>query len=104
VADDETRTKLAQKTIAEGLSVRAVEALARLSGGGIIPGGTKRAIAPKSFKAAARKLRRLLATNVRVKRSKDRNKIEIEFADEADLERIYRVLTGDEKPLVRNMD
>jgi ParB family chromosome partitioning protein len=104
VADDETRIKLAQKTVAENLSVRAVETLARLSGGGFIPGGGKRAVSPKSFKAAARKLRRLLATNVRVKRSKDRNKIEIEFVDEADLERIYRTLTGDEKPLVRNAD
>jgi len=102
VKDEETQVKLAQKVVDEGLSVRATEALARFSGGGIVPGSAKRPVSPKSYKAAARKLRRLLGTNVRVKRTKDKNKIEIEFIDEADLERIYLALTGDEKPLVRN--
>jgi len=102
VQDEDTRIKLAKKAVDEGLSVRAVEALARFSGGGIIPSGTKRAVSPKTYKAAARKLRRLLGTNVRVKRTKDKSKIEIEFVDEADLARIYQTLTGDEKPLVRN--
>ena len=103
VQDENTRIKLAQKAVADGLSVRAVEALARFSDGGIVAGGTKRSTSPKSYKAAARKLRRLLGTNVRVKKTKDRSKIEIEFIDEEDLTRIYRTLTGDEKPLVRGV-
>ena len=102
VADDPTRIKLAQKAVEEGLSVRSLEALARLSGGGIIPSSAKRSISPKSYKAAARKLRKFFGGNVRVKQTKDKSKIEIEFADEADLERIYRLITKDEKPLVRN--
>jgi len=42
VQDENTRIKLAQKAVADGLSVRAVEALARFSDGGIVAGGTKR--------------------------------------------------------------
>lgn len=104
VADDPTRIKLAQKAIEEGLSVRAIEALARLSGGGLIPSAAKRPISPKSYKAAARKLRKFFGGNVRVKQTKDKSKIEIEFADEAELERIYRLITQDEKPLVRSTE
>jgi ParB family chromosome partitioning protein len=104
VPDDETRIKLAQKAVDEGLSVRAVENLARLSSAGLmLTGGGLRPISPKSYKAVARKLRKFLTTNVRVKQTKDKHKIEIEFVDEADLERIYRILTGDEKPLIRTV-
>jgi len=102
VSDDPTRIKLAEKAIDEGLSVRAIESLARLSGGGVIPNASKRPVSPKSYKAAARKLRKFIGGNVRVKQTKDKSKIEIEFSDEADLERIYRLITQDEKPLVRN--
>jgi len=104
VSDDSTRVKLAQKAIEEGLSVRALEALARLSGGGIIPSATKRPVSPKSYKAAARKLRKYFGGKVSVKQTKDKNKIEIEFQDEADLARIYRMMTQDEKPLVRSVE
>ena len=84
--------KLAQKVVDEGLSVRDAENLARL----YAAGQTERAprpTTPKSFKTVARKLRRFLATNVRVKLSKDKGKIEIEFNDENELERIFQVLT-----------
>jgi len=104
VSDDPTRIKLAQKAIEEGLSVRALESLARLSGGGVIPSASKRPISPKSYKAAARKLRKFIGGNVRVKQTKDKSKIEIEFANEEELERIYRLITQDERPLVRSVD
>ncbi|MCL2403813.1 MAG: ParB/RepB/Spo0J family partition protein [Coriobacteriia bacterium] len=104
VSDDPTRIKLAQKAIEEGLSVRALESLARLSGGGVIPSASKRPVSPKSYKAAARKLRKFIGGNVRVKQAKGKNKIEIEFNDETDLERIYQLITQDEKPLVRNAE
>jgi len=104
VSDDPTRIQLAQKAVEDGLSVRALEAMARFSGGGIIPRGAKRAISPKSYKAAARKLRKYFGGNVRVKQTKDKNKIEIEFVDEADLVRIYQLITQDERPLVRSSD
>lgn len=104
VPDDPTRIALAQKAIEEGLSVRALESLARLSSGGVIPSSAKRPVSPKSYKAAARKLRKYFGGNVRVKQVKDKNKIEIEFMDEADLVRIYVMMTRDEKPLVRGSE
>lgn len=92
VPDEAARQKLAQKIVDDGLSVRDAENLARL----FAAGQTERAprpVTPKSFKTVARKLRRLLATNVRVKLAKDKGKIEIEFQTEDDLDRIYRLLT-----------
>ena len=92
VSDEAIRQKLAQKIVDEGLSVREAENLARL----YAAGQTERAprpIAPKSFKTVARKLRRFLATNVRVKVAKDKGKIEIEFQNEEDLDRIFGLLT-----------
>jgi ParB family chromosome partitioning protein len=92
VPDEASRLKLAARIVSDGLSVREVENLARL----FAAGQTERAprpVTPKSFKTIARKLRRLLATNVRVKVAKDKGKIEIEFQSEEDLDRIYRLLT-----------
>jgi ParB family chromosome partitioning protein len=91
VPAEETRLRLANKIVAEGLSVREAENLARL----LAAGGGERAprpATPKSFKVVARQLRKLLGTNVRVKQGKERGKIEIDFQTEDDLERIYRLL------------
>jgi hypothetical protein len=41
----------------------------------------------------ARRLRRALGTNVRVRLTEKKGKIEIDFHGEEDLERIYRLLT-----------
>jgi ParB family transcriptional regulator, chromosome partitioning protein len=92
VPDESARQKLAQKIVDEGLSVRDAENLARL----FAAGQTERAprpITPKTYKTVARKLRRLLTTNVRVKLVKDKGKIEIEFQNEDDLDRIFALLT-----------
>lgn len=91
------RIKLAEKIASEGLSVRDAENLARLYAAGEQPRGV-RAVAPRSFKLVARKLRQMLGTNVRVKQVKDRNKIEIEFRDEDDLQRIFAALTQASSP------
>jgi len=95
VPEEALRLKLAERVVHDGLSVREVENLARL----FAAGQTERAprpVTPKSFKTVARKLRRLLATNVRVKLSKDKGKIEIEFQSEEDLDRIFLLLTEGE--------
>ena len=92
VTDEDRRLKLAEKIVAEGLSVREAETLARLFAAGGAE-RTPRPIAPKSFKIVARKLRRLLATNVRVKQAANKCKIEIEFQGEEELERIFRLLS-----------
>ena len=92
IPDEGLRLKLAQKIVDEGLSVRDAENLARLYAAGQTA-HTPRPITPKSFKTVARKLRRLLATNVRVKLAKDKGKIEIEFQNEEDLDRIFGLLS-----------
>jgi ParB family chromosome partitioning protein len=85
--DEASRLKLAKKIVDEKLSVREAENIARLySTTGIER--AKRLPTPRSFKIAARKLKQQLDTNVRIKTSRGRNKIEIEFKDEEDLERI----------------
>lgn len=92
VADESSRLKLAQKAASEGLSVRECENIARLMASGQAERAPK-APAPKSFKVVARALRRILGTNVRVRQTKDKGKIEIEFRGEEELQRIYRALT-----------
>jgi ParB family chromosome partitioning protein len=92
VPDESARMRLARKIADEGLSVREAENLARLLAAGQAP-HAPRPPSPKSFKVVARSLRRLLGTNVRVRHVKDKGKIEIEFRDEEELERIYRALT-----------
>lgn len=49
---------------------------------------------PAAFKSVAKSLRRAFGTNVRVKTVKGKNKIEIEFKDEEDLERIFKEMTS----------
>lgn len=92
VPDEERRMTLANKCAEEGLSVREAENLARLLAAGA-PIHSARPLTPKSYKVVARKLRRLLATNVRVRQTTKKGKIEIDFQDEQELERIFRVLT-----------
>lgn len=84
---EDARIKLAEKVVAEGLSVRATENLAPLFSAGETP-KTPRPAMPQSFKKAARVLRQVFNTNVRVKSSRGKNKIEIEFKDEEELSRI----------------
>lgn len=84
---EDARIRLAEKVVAEGLSVRATENLAPLFSAGETP-KTTRPATPQSFKKAARVLRQVFNTNVRVKSSRGKNKIEIEFKDEEELSRI----------------
>jgi ParB family chromosome partitioning protein len=89
--DEEARIKLAKKVVDEHLTVRDTENIARLySTQGLER--VKRAPSPRSFGIVARKLRKLLKTGVRVKTVRGKNKIEIEFADENDLERILTTI------------
>ena len=84
---EDARIKLAEKVVAEGLSVRATENLAPLFSVGETP-KKPRPLTPQSFKKAARVLRQKLNTNVRVKSVRGKNKIEIEFKDEDELQSI----------------
>jgi ParB family chromosome partitioning protein len=92
VPDEDGRIRLAKKIVDENLSVREAEALSRLYGTQGIE-RAKRPPSPRAFKVIARKLRQRLETNVRVKSVRGKNRIEIEFKDDEDLERIFLALT-----------
>ncbi len=94
VTDEEQRVRLATKVIAEGLSVRETENLARLYAVGKT-GRENRIPTPRAYKVVALKLRKMLGTGVRVKQSAAKGKIEIEFHGEEDLERIFRCINGE---------
>jgi ParB family transcriptional regulator, chromosome partitioning protein len=95
VTDEGLRARLAQKIVDEGLSVREAENLSRLFMAGQAE-REPRPSAPKSFKIIARKLRRMLGTNVRVRLTQKKGRIEIDFADEEQLARIFGLLTEGE--------
>ena len=93
VPTEEGRIKLAQKVVAENLTVRQTENLAPLFS------VTRDEIKPKNpapqyFKRAARTLRQALDTTVKVKQVRGKNKIEIEFKDEDDLARSIEQLSS----------
>ena len=87
VPTEEGRVELAQKVVKENLTVRQTENLAPLfSVEKEAP--RPRVPTPQTYKRAARQLRQMLDTNVKVKQVRGKNKIEIEFRDEEELARI----------------
>jgi len=94
VPTKEGRRKLTDKLVEDQLSVRETEAIARLLSGKKDEKPVKKEKAPKSYKTVARTLTETFATNVKIKSVKGKNKIEIEFKDEADLERLFRIMTN----------
>lgn len=97
VPSEEGRIKLAKKVVTESLTVRQTENLAPLFSVEHTETGT-RVATPQSFKRAARELRKMLDTNVKVKQVRGKNKIEIEFKDEDELARILaQIQPGNEE-------
>ena len=94
VPTKEGRRTLTDKLVEEQLSVRETEAIARLLSGKKEKPAKPRPQMPKTYKTVARSLRDSLETNVRIKSAKGKNKIEIEFKDEADLERLFRIISN----------
>lgn len=93
VPDEDDRIALAKRVVQDGLTVRQTENLAPLISVQT-ERKTTRQPTPQSFKRAARQLRMALNTNVRVKRVRNKNKIEIEFADEEALYRLVDLMSG----------
>ena len=89
VSDDAARVELAKKVINEHLSVRQTEALiSAFSSKKKSP--TTKPVSPQSYKAIAKDLGQVLGCDVAIRRVRGKNKIEIDFKDEADLLRIFR--------------
>ena len=92
VPSEEGRIRLAEKVVADGLTVRQTEHLAPLFSD-MDREPPKRVPTPQSYKRAARQLRLALNTNVKVKRLRNKNKIEIEFGTEEDLAHLVEQLS-----------
>ena len=93
LTDEKEIENLANRIVAEGLTVRAVEEIVA-SGGATVKGGSIRSgkiIAPK-LKEIADDLSDHLDTRVSVELGKQKGKIVIEFATIEDLERINKVI------------
>ena len=94
VPSEEGRIKLAEKVVSERLSVRQTESLAPLFSVTENVEKPVRIPQPQSFKRAARQMRLALDTNVKVKNVRGKNKIEIEFKDEDELNSILQQIMG----------
>ena len=96
VEDPAAQERLAQRVVAEGLSVRSVEELVALGGEQVPPDDRRgpRPVATPDPEAAelAQRLSDRLETRVRVERGRRRGRITVEFADVEDLRRICEVL------------
>ena len=95
IPDAAGRKTLTNKLMEEKLSVRETESIARLLSGraqAADKGKTKRVPAPASYKKAAKGLTRYFSAPVRVKSVQGKNKIEIQFKDEEELQRIVALI------------
>ena len=91
----EGKKSLTNKLMEEKLSVRETEAIARLLAGREKAASTpsSRVPTPQSFKKAARSMSKILELPVRVKTVQGKYKIEIQFKDEDELQRVVAVLS-----------
>lgn len=94
---EEGRLQLTEKLRREKISVREAEALARLiAGKEAAAKKPPKPPAPPLYKKAAKTLGSAFNTKVRIRSANGKNKIEIEFKDEEDLQRIFDMMSGSE--------
>lgn len=92
--------RIARRVIEQGLSVRATEQLVRVAGAKVSSPGltyaTQEREADPNVRAAESKLRRHFGTKVRIVQSpgSPSGKIELEFYNQTDLNRLYALLTN----------
>ncbi len=94
--DRQQQERLAQRAVRQGLSVREVEEAVRaLDGedGGAPPAPKPAALRPPGLLELENLLSDHLATKVTVTMGTRRGRVQIDFADLSDLERIYRAMT-----------
>lgn len=94
LSDNTEIERIANKIITEGLSVRAVEELIALSGPEQRKSQGKKRSRLGKFQELEESLEGVLDTRVTVKGGNSGGKIEIEFANSEDLQRIARVIQG----------
>jgi ParB family chromosome partitioning protein len=93
LADEAAQLRVAREVLSRSLSVRETEALVKKAATPEAPKQDKSA--DVHTRAAEDKLRLSLGTRVRINRKGKGGRIEIEFGNEDELQRIYERLTGD---------
>jgi len=91
LTDDAAQRRVARETVSRGLSVRETEALVRTENEPKVHTEAPRPDA--NTRAAEEKLRLTLGTRVRINRKGKGGRIEIDFVNEDELQRIYEQLT-----------
>ena len=86
------RNKLTEKIINEHISVRDAEALSRILSFDPTTLVKKKALQPASYKAIVKEIKKELNTPVKIKTTGGKNRIEISFNDEEDLQRIFDLM------------
>lgn len=95
LTDEEMQRKLAEKIVAQGLSVRQVERMTKRLTEPRDPAADQEEPIDPNVKAAINEMARVLGTRVRiVEKSNSRGRIEIEYYSQEDLDRIYAVIAG----------
>lgn len=98
LSDAAAQRQAAREVISRGLSVRETEALAKrlLAKGPATPAQARAAEPPKDVhtRAAEDRLRFALGTKVRIVRKGKAGRIEVDFSSEAELNRIYELMTS----------
>ncbi len=89
LSDEKSQISLAERILAEGLTVREAESLARLMN---LPKKRKRVPQPKGFKQLAKELSKILNARVKIKMTSKRGKLEISFKTVEELEKLYNKL------------
>ncbi len=95
LTDEDMQRKLAEKIVAQGLSVRQVERITKKMTEPRDPASEKEDALDPNVKAAIVELERVLGTKVRIVAKSDRRgRIEIEYYSPEDLDRIYTAIAG----------
>jgi ParB family chromosome partitioning protein len=92
----ELQREVAEKSVAQGWSVRQVERLTQKMMEDRKPKAVDQVQSDPNVKAAIEELERVLGTKVRIiERAKQKGRIEIEYYSAEDLDRIYAAIVGD---------
>jgi ParB family chromosome partitioning protein len=95
LTDEEVQRKLAEKIVAQGLSVRQVERMTKRLTEPRDPAAKEDETLDPNVKAAIADMERVLGTKVRiVEKSNARGRIEIDYYSQDDLDRIYTQIAG----------
>ncbi len=93
----EGKKKLTERLKKEKLSVREAESIARLiAGRAKASSQSTKSPTPQFYKTTAKSLSSQLDTQVRIRRTNGKNKLEIDFKDEEDLRRVLKKLQEQE--------